>query len=258
MVNYRLLAIDLDETLLTRDKRITDVTKHWISKAAEAGVIVIFATGRGLQKIGEFRDELELDTPMVLVNGAEVWKKPGQLLDRYYISKDDIRELHNLAIKAKASYWGYSVESLTGPGTWTEEMFKRDWMKFGIRHNEHQVMDQLRTQVENSPSIEVTRSSISNMEFSLKGITKESGVRKVCEYLGVEMENVMAIGDNLNDLRLIQSAGLGVAMGNADDQLKQAADVITDTNENDGVAKAIQRFIFGINLETNKELSNVK
>lgn len=258
MANYRLLALDLDETLLTKDKRITDETKYWITKATEAGVTVIFATGRGTQKVGEIREELGLKTPMVLVNGAEVWGKPGQLMARYYISREDVRLLHSLALEAEATYWGYSVESLTGPGTWSEEMFNRDWMKFGIRHKDQQVIEQLSAHVKNSPTLEVTHSSVENIEFSLKGITKETGVRKVCESLKIEMENVIAIGDNLNDLRLVQSAGLGIAMGNADDQLKRVANEITDTNENDGVAKAIQRFIFGMHHDTNKEMSNMK
>ncbi|WP_186673605.1 HAD hydrolase family protein [Sporosarcina sp. BP05] len=75
-------------------------------------------------------------------------------------------------------------------------------------------------------------------------MSKESGVRRVCEYLNIEMESVMAIGDNLNDFKLIQSAGLGIAMGNADDKLKQVADRVTALNEEDGVAKAIKRYLF--------------
>lgn len=248
MVNYQLLALDLDETLLTKDKRITDEAKLWVTRSVEAGVVVIFATGRGLQKIGEFRDVLEMDLPMVLVNGAEVWGKQELLLGRYYISKDDIRMLHNLALEAGASFWGYSVESLTGRENWTEEMFKRDWMKFGIKHDNPQVINQLKARIR-SNTLEITSSSPINLEFSQKGVSKESGVRKVCEHMGIDMKNVMAIGDNLNDLRLIRSAGLGVAMGNADDRLKEIADVVTDTNEQNGVAKAIERYLFGLDLD---------
>jgi hydroxymethylpyrimidine pyrophosphatase-like HAD family hydrolase len=69
---------------------------------------------------------------------------------------------------------------------------------------------------------------------------------RVCEILDIGMDQVMAIGDSHNDLHLIRAAGLGVAMGNAEQELKLAADAVTDTNEQDGVAVAIQRFLFGI------------
>lgn len=73
MSKYRLLALDLDETLLTKNKKVTDENKLWIDRAKQAGIVVIFATGRGLQRVVDFRRTLELDTSMVLVNGAEVW-----------------------------------------------------------------------------------------------------------------------------------------------------------------------------------------
>lgn len=244
--HYRMLAIDLDGTTLTDDKRITDETKFWIRRAATNGVTVSFATGRGVQTAQSIWEELRLDSPMVLVNGAEVWESPGKLRERHIIAREDIYRLHLLAEEAGASFWGYSTESLTSKRHWTEAMFERDWMKFGIRHDDLQVIRQLRDVVESWGTVEVTRSAPVNMEISPKGISKETGVRSVCELLGIDMREVMAIGDNLNDLRLIQSAGFGVAMGNADEELKRAADGYTDSNERDGVAKAIRHYLFGL------------
>ena len=245
LTKYRLLALDLDETLLTKDKRITAESKVWISRAIEAGVVVIFATGRGLQRVADFRKELKMDSPMVLVNGAEIWGKDRGLLSRHFISRENIHMLHRLAIEVGASFWGYSVEGLTNQKNWTEAMFHRDWMKFGIKHDDQQVINQLKRRIQGTgtDTLEITSSSPVNLEFSFKGISKKMGVQKICTYLGIGMEDVMAIGDNLNDFKLIQAAGLGVAMGNADDRLKQVADQVTETNEADGVAKAIQNFL---------------
>ncbi|GIP35394.1 Cof-type HAD-IIB family hydrolase [Paenibacillus sp. J2TS4] len=245
MANYRLLALDLDGTLLTEDKKITAEAREWIHRATDAGVTVIFATGRGVQTTKAFWEELRLETPMVLLNGAEIWRKPGQLEERRYLSRDEIRKLHSLAVEADAGYWGYSVESLTGRKDWTDDMFERDWMKFGMRHDDLDVIDRLRKTVRSWGTLEVTCSAPINMEISCKGISKESGVRHVCQMLGIGMEEVMAVGDNMNDFRLIQSAGLGIAMGNADEKLKQAADGVTSTNEENGVAQAIQRYLLG-------------
>ncbi|WP_069201790.1 Cof-type HAD-IIB family hydrolase [Bacillus niameyensis] len=245
MLNYKLLALDLDGTTLTDDKKITKKTREWIRNAINAGVTVIFSTGRGIQTSGDIWKDLALDAPMVLVNGAEIWKGPGQLWERHFISREDIRWLHEQATTAGAKFWGYSVESLTHSRDWTDEMFERDWLKFGMNHRDLSEISRVRELLKSRESIEITRSDPSNIEISLKGITKETGVRRVCQLLGITIDQVMAIGDNLNDLHLIRAAGLGVAMGNADEELKKIADVITETNEEDGVAKAIERYLLG-------------
>lgn len=247
MTEYRLLALDLDDTLLTKNKRISEENKKWIQRAEEAGVVVMFATGRGRQKVENLLEELDLKGPMVLVNGAEVWADSDQLLDRYFIPKDDIRYLHGIATRHLAKFWGYSVDSLTKMADWSEDMFETQWLKFGIRKDDLPVIEQIREEARRHlPNIEITQSATVNMEASLKGVSKASGVREVCEHFGFEMNEVMAMGDNLNDYQLIKSAGLGIAMDNADSKLKDVADVITDHHEKNGVAKAIQRYLFQV------------
>lgn len=243
MANYRLLALDLDGTLLTDDKKITEKAKNYIRMAGEEGVTVMFSTGRGIQTTDHLWQEVGLDSPMVLLNGAELWKGPGQVVERHVIPKEDIIRLHRLAEDSEARFWGYSIESLTGKSEWTDEMFERDWMKFGIRHDDLSVIEELRETVRSWGNLEVTRSAEVNMEISCKGISKESGVRQVCEWLGIKMSEVMAIGDNMNDYNLIRAAGMGVAMGNADEGLKLVANEITATNEEDGVALAIHNYL---------------
>src|SRR5690625_3105876 len=226
MAKFRLLALDLDNTLLTKDKRISSENKKWIRRAEAAGVTILFATGRGRQTTQHLEEELKLTGPMVLVNGAEVWATQSQLLHRYFIGKHDIRYLHDLAVRYKAKFWGYSVDSLTKMIDWNESMFDVDWLKFGIRKDDLSIINQIRKEAQKLPNVEITRSASVNMEVSLKGVSKATGVKKVCEQMNIGMESVMAMGDNLNDLELIQAAGFGVAMENADDVLKDAADEI--------------------------------
>ncbi|TMV43892.1 HAD family phosphatase [Paenibacillus mesophilus] len=246
MTAYKVLALDMDGTLLTDSKQITEETRRWLQLAEEAGVTVMFATGRGMQTAGSFWEELGLNSPMVLLNGAEIWEGPGRLYERAYISRDDIRRLYGLAVEAGASFWGYSVESLTSSKHWNEDMFDRDWMKFGIRHDDLEVMRKLREEVRSWGHLEVTRSADINMEISVRGISKASGIKKVCELLGITIDQVMAVGDHHNDMEMLRSAGLGIAMGNADEEVKRAADGVTDTNERDGVAKAIQKYLLQV------------
>lgn len=252
MPNYKLLALDLDGTTLTDDKRISEETKMWINRAVEAGVTVIFATGRGIQTTIEYWRELDLKSPMVLVNGAEIWKGPGQVLERHFLRKEDVRWLHTQAERAGVRYWGYSVESFTNSLNWTDKQFNENWMKFAMATEDGEKIVNLRQLIKARGTLEITNSESSIIELSVRGVSKESGVRTVCELLGIKMEHVMAIGDGLNDYKLIQAAGLGVAMGNGMDQLKEIADVITDTNEENGVAKAIEHYLLGARVPVSR------
>ncbi|MGN7358498.1 Cof-type HAD-IIB family hydrolase [Paenibacillus sp. SAF-054] len=241
---YKLMALDLDGTLLTDDKQITEETQKWLQVAVEHGVKVIFSTGRGLQNTKGFWDELGLDSPMVLLNGAEVWEGPGRLHQRVFIPRDMIRRIHAIAAEHGEWYWGYSVESLTGDKDWTPEMFERDWMKFGIGSHDQRKLAEIKEELLRLGTLEITHSAPVNMEISVLGITKESGVRQVCKLLGLSMSDVIAMGDSNNDAKLLKAAGLGVAMANGEEHIKSIADVITAANNEDGVAQAIRKYVF--------------
>ncbi|WP_214627781.1 Cof-type HAD-IIB family hydrolase [Paenibacillus agaridevorans] len=243
---YKLIALDLDGTLLTDREQITDETKKWIQYAVDNGVKVIFSTGRGLQTAKGIWDELGLDSPMVLLNGAEIWEGPGRLYKRFFIPRETIRRIHAIAAERGDWYWGYSVESLTGAKDWTPEMFERDWMKFGIGCQDQKKLAGLKEELLSFGSLEITHSAPVNMEISVQGITKESGVRQVCQMLGLSMSDVIAMGDSHNDAKLLKAAGLGVAMANGEEHIKSIADVITATNNEDGVAQAIRKHLFQI------------
>ncbi|MTW84357.1 HAD-IIB family hydrolase [Virgibacillus dakarensis] len=241
--NYSLLALDLDGTLLTDDKRITRKTKKKLKHAMNLGIHVVFATGRGIQTGGKFWRELGHKGSMVFVNGAEVWKGPDEVLSRHFIPQGDIKRLHQLASDADAKFWGYTVDNLISCEKWTDKMFQKEWLKFGIRCQDPIALKDIWNTIDKWGTLEITQSAPTNLEISSKGVTKESGIHEVCQLLEIDMEAVMAIGDSLNDLSLLNASGLGVAMGNAVDIIKEAADVITDTNQNEGVAKAIDRYL---------------
>ena len=93
--------------------------------------------------------------------------------------------------------------------------------------------------------IEITSSFKDNYEISAKGVNKGTAVAKYAELKGIRPEEIITFGDNHNDIEMIQYAGVGVAVDNAVEELKAAADYVTDTNENGGVGKAIAKFVFG-------------
>lgn len=238
-----MLALDLDGTTLLDSKEISENNRQWIRKAVDEGVVVSIATGRGIQGAENYRAELGLTSPMILLNGGEIWKAPGELLERHFMNEEHIYQLHQIAMKTDSWFWGFTLEGMKKKSEWTDDLLKQTWMKFGILNEDTTILTEIRVSIKDWDGIEITSSAPNNLEVSPKGISKEYGVSKICEFLGFSLNDVMAIGDSLNDFKLIQAAGLGIAMGNAEDKLKQVADEITDTNEQDGVAKAISKYL---------------
>jgi len=101
----------------------------------------------------------------------------------------------------------------------------------------------LRSMAEEMDCFEITNSHPANLEFNPKGVNKAAGLRQVCQLYGLSMDEVVAMGDSLNDIAMIREAGLGVAMGNAQEEVKRAADMIALSNTEDGVAHLIRSFV---------------
>lgn len=243
MTKYRMLALDLDDTVLTGNKKISKENRKWIHRAFEKDIIVTIATGRGYKTAKDIYEMIGLDIPMVLANGAEIWKKSEHILKRIYLEKNDLHMLHDLAQGMDIAFWGYSDDKHV-PGTaWTKESFALNFFKFGMRSDDPQIVGQLREKLQGHKTIKVTWSNTDLVEISNKGVSKETGVKILCDHLDIALSEVMAIGDNMNDMELIQAAGLGVAMANAQPELKAVADEITSSNDDDGVAKAIQKHL---------------
>jgi HAD superfamily hydrolase (TIGR01484 family) len=238
-----LLALDIDGTLVTNDGRLTEPTKEWVNRAVEAGTTVMLATGRAMRTTEGIRHELGLTGPMVLLNGAEIWKEPGVLLQRHYLAEDKRHQLRQLAVDHDAWYWITAVGATFSKKQWAEEASETDWLKFGIRHDDPHVLRHLRDIIEGWGLYTVTSSHPSNIEVGPKGLSKATGLMTVCSELGIALQDVMAIGDGRNDMHMIESVGLGIAMGNGHPDLKRVADAVTSTNEEDGVARAIAQHL---------------
>lgn len=241
---YRLLALDMDGTLLNNEKEVSPENKKWIQKLEGEGVPVVLATGRGYQRVVHIQQELTINQPMVLVNGAEIWKSQTDLLERTFIPNENIRLLREIALEYHAPFWGYTTENMVKQKDFSEEMLQWNWLKFGFKHQETEVVSRIREEILESMEIVCTSSSPHNIECAPAGLSKETGLVQVCNFLGMSMDEVVSVGDNLNDTEMIKAAGMGVAMGNAPNHVKEIADMTTYTNEQDGVAHVIQHLFF--------------
>jgi len=240
MGDYKLVALDMDGTLLNEEKRISAGNQKAIRAAVNAGVTVMFSTGRGIVNIMPYAEELQLNSPIVAVNGSEVWKSPDELWKRKTMDYKLVDRMRQIALRYDVWYWAYSVEGSFNSHSWTSEPTERmQWLKFGYYSEDTSRLASIRNELERWGVLEVTNSHPFNLELNPKGVNKASGLLEVCGMLGINMSQVVAIGDSLNDLSMIRSAGLGIAMGNAQDELKQEADLVTTSNEEDGVARVI-------------------
>ncbi|AEI42258.1 Cof-type HAD-IIB family hydrolase [Paenibacillus mucilaginosus] len=245
MSSYKLVALDLDGTLLTDDKAISAENRAAILEATDRGVTVAFSTGRGIQNALPYVEQLGLKSPIVTVNGSEVWKAPGVLHERHLLDRGLLRRLHELSVQYDTWFWAYCVGDIYNKDRWATEaeIEENEWLKFGYYVENTEILAAIRKEIESWDLLEITNSHPFNMELNPKGISKASGLEQVCGMLGITMKEVIAMGDSLNDVAMIRAAGLGVAMGNAQEEVKKLADRVTVTNEEHGVAKIIREYV---------------
>ena len=246
MNRYRLIALDMDGTLLNGSHAISLENQHWIKRAGEAGIAVCMATGRGYTSIIPFVEQLGLNTPFVAVNGSEVWKNKEQLHNRVLLDTDLVKEMHKLAVTHDTWFWAYGLHKVYNRDNWLDEFpLDEQWLKFGYYSVDQQIRMSITKEISSWAKLEITNSDPNNMEMNPLGVNKSYGIKQMCEIIGCSMNEVVAMGDSMNDMAMIVDAGLGVAMGNAQDVVKQAADVIAPTNEEDGVGFIIRKYVLG-------------
>lgn len=245
MGNYKLLALDMDGTVLNSNHQLPAENAQWIKRAIDAGVTVSFSTGRSYKEAYPFVEQLGLRSPLITVNGGEVWRTPEEIYQRHLMEPAVIEEMYQLALRYNVWCWGYTTERSILRRNWDPKLNIHDeqWLKFGYTVEDDELRHQLMQDLARIGKLEVTNSSPINMEINPIGISKASGLASVCEILGISMDEIVAVGDSINDLKAIQSAGLGCAMGNAQQSVKDAADVVVGTNDEHGVAQVIRDYI---------------
>ncbi|TFE24302.1 Cof-type HAD-IIB family hydrolase [Cohnella luojiensis] len=243
MGKYRLLALDLDGTLLNDRSEISNTNAKWVRHAVEAGVTVCVSTGRGFPSALPFAEQLRLDTPMITVNGGEIWTKPHSLHRRTLLDSQKVMKLHALAEQHDVWFWGYTTNDIYNKERWVGDTITSHWLKFGYYTENLPILNEILKEIQTWDGLEITNSSPYNIEINSQGVSKASALEEVCRMLGYDMSEVVAVGDSLNDIAAIRASGLGVAMGNAQDEVKAAAKVVTGSHQEHGVAQVIQNYV---------------
>lgn len=241
-VEIKLVALDMDGTLLNNKGVVSLANRQAIKSAKDKGVIVVLSTGRSLLTCRDHADDLELSSYLVTVNGSEIWDENRELVERNLVNPEHIKWMWELSNQHKAKFWAINTVG-TLHNELPEDFQNFEWLKFGFSIDDDATRGLVLNELTAKGVFELTNSTLKNIEVNAAGINKARGLSVVCARLGIDMKNVMAVGDSRNDLMMIKEAGLGVAMGNAQEVVKEEADWITSTNEEDGVAKAIQKWV---------------
>ncbi|MFC3884814.1 Cof-type HAD-IIB family hydrolase [Bacillus songklensis] len=240
--DFKLIALDMDGTLLDENGKISEANREAIAQAQEKGVHVVLSTGRSIFTCREFAESLKLSSYLVTVNGSEIWDCSGNLLERNILNAEHVQMMWELTNTHKTRFWAVTSEKV-----WREEfpedISAQQWLKYGFDIDDNEVRAIILKELSKNAGLEISNSSPTNIEVNAVGINKAKGLRNVCGRLGISMDEVIAMGDSLNDIAMIKEAGCGVAMGNAQDIVKEAADWVTGTNAEDGVAQAIRHWV---------------
>ncbi|HOM42438.1 MAG TPA: Cof-type HAD-IIB family hydrolase [Bacillota bacterium] len=270
-LKYKMLVTDMDYTLLNKEKKVSDRNREALRRAMEKGVHMVVATGRIYTSARIYAKLLGLDTPIIASNGALI-KDASKTIFRDILSQDTVREMLRLChkygvychfftentiyseklinVSLRYTEWNkYMGEEdqvkirIVDDGEEIVEAAKSEVLKAVVFDDDDEKIQKLRDGIMETGIVSVSQSMKHNLEVMNKGVTKGNAVRILAQMYGINREEIIAIGDNENDISMIEYAGLGIAMGNAEEILKRAADHVTGDYQEDGVAEAIEKFI---------------
>ena len=275
MPDYRIIALDLDGTLLNSKKELSPASLAALERAAEAGIEIVPTTGRFYGGMPEAIRALPFIRYVISINGAEVKDlRTGEVIYRAELPWEQAVEIMSLLDTLPVIYDCYmdSAGWMTGSQkalvdeTVDSPHYRKmihelrqnvPELKAFLRERKHGVqkvqfftrdenmrLDMLRNLDKRFENLSVSSSVDQNVEINNIHANKGEALHALAAHLGVPVSATMSFGDGLNDLSMLSAAGLGVAMENACPEAKAAADVLTDSCDADGVAKAIEKYCF--------------
>jgi Cof subfamily protein (haloacid dehalogenase superfamily) len=259
--SYRIIALDIDGTLLNDAHQLTEVTKEAVRAARSKGAVIVLCTGRGPFNAIPVMEELELDGTLITHNGAVTVLHPSnEVLHQFEFAIEQVHPLidyarkHNIHFDVCKAFDIYYDRC----GTEAETMYR----EFGIEPNRvkdiraltfplvkmtffgrPEQMDRVQRDwpTFNIP-LHLIRSGRRFIDIMHPDASKGNALKVLAEGWGVEQSAVMAIGNYYNDAAMIEYAGRGIAMDNSPDDLKKLADEVTLTNNENGVAAALRKY----------------
>lgn len=274
ILKYKLICIDMDGTLLSDKHEVPELNKEMIKEATKQGVKIAITTGRIFTSAKRYSDLIGTDTPIIASNGAYIREKDkDEVIYESNLSKEQFYKILEVIKKYNLNVYFNTCDTMitesvipdnhaykTMDADLAEEYkikfkenaeFDKVFDEFNgkilkaicIEDQNKEALNKAKEEMQKYDDLEVVSSWHNNFEVMPKGTSKGNAVKILAQMLEIDREEVICIGDSENDLSMIKYAGLGVAMGNALDIVKENADYITNTNSEAGVGKVIQKFI---------------
>ncbi len=270
---YKLVAIDLDGTLLNMNKEISDRNKQTLKRAMETGVRVVICSGRVFTGARLYAKEIDSNDPLIACNGAIITEShAGGIIYSVYMDNEICLRINSICQKHGVYYHVYAGDTMLTErlGFTSEKYFERNKLlppedrvdievvksmeeklksipgkvlKFVIVTDDAELLKRVRNDMEQLQEVDVMSSNFDNFEVMRKGVSKGAALARLTDIYGIPASQMIAIGDNENDISMFQYAGLSIAMENGEAIAKAAANCITASNDADGVAQAIEKFI---------------
>ena len=263
-MKYKMLVLDMDDTLLTDDHTISNENATMLFKAQELGVYVVLASGRPTPAMTAYAKELQLDNSfMISYNGAVITDlKEDKIIFEQTLSQQQIHELYDYSLKSKTHIITYVDGKIVSETD--SEYIEVERTITGLEHNkvlnfkdavksaaikcilleEPSYLKEVEKDLKLAmPHLSVCMSKPFFLEVAQNGIDKGASIKFLAEKLNILQSEIIAVGNAGNDLTMIEYAGLGVWVDNVDPELRDKADIIVASNNNHGVAEVVRRFI---------------
>ena len=276
MRNIKLIALDLDGTLLNSNKELTERNLRSLERAAQAGIEIVPTTGRFFDGMPQAVRDLPFLHYAITINGAQVQDiRTGEVIYRAELplvqAISIMESLDTLPViyDCYQDNWGWMTRSmqeraaeyapdahylgmlrtLREPVDELKDFLRRkgkDVQKIQFFAKDLSIRDEvLRTYEARFPGTKVSSSVVNNVEINAAGANKGDAIRALAGHTGITMEQTMSFGDGINDLSMISACGVGVAMEKACDEVKRAASIIAPSCDEDGVSVIIEELLFG-------------
>ena len=278
MSSLKIIALDLDGTLLDSQKRLSDVNRAALAAAAERGALVVPTTGRFFGMMPAAVRDLPFVRYAITINGAQVYdRETDAAIVREEIPLEMAREVmalldgYDVIYDCYRSNWGWMSEAFKAKAEdyATDEHYLRMIREFrrpvpelkahlaatAADGDVQKIMLFTRRDAPEGatreiaavvaarfPEVKVTNSTWNNLEINIRTAHKGRALARFAEHLGLSLANCISFGDGANDLTMVEAAGVGVAMANACPEVLAAADYVTASNDEDGVAAALRHF----------------
>lgn len=272
-MKYKMIAVDMDGTLLKDNKEVSQINKDAIRKACDAGVKVVVCTGRIFTSAKAYAKIVGSVAPIIASNGAYIREKDkDEVVYEKTLETDKLLKVVKMAKEqgfyphiytTNTIYTEKLIFSSKNYATWNESLAEKDRVIIEIVDDLNEIIQDgkhsiikavvmgddinklkaLRNKIAEEVEVAIMSSVRNNFEVTAFGTSKGKGVSILADFYGITKDEIICIGDSENDISMIEYAGLGVAMENSPEEIKAIADYVTDSNENDGVAKVIEKFI---------------